>query len=122
MMCEHRIREEVKRSNYGRAETDVERAFACEAYAMHSAPLHKVLLRVVECADCTDHVLVHTFLITPARNGVQPTFAELVRAALAFICGATEEGARKVVQARIRAWYLDAQFERSSGPLLGSAR
>jgi hypothetical protein len=120
-MCDHRISEEVKRSNRGTAEQDMDRAFACEAYSQHSTSLHKVLLRVVECPMCADHVLVHTFLMTPAKKGIQPTFAELVRAALAFVCGATEEAARKGIQTRIRAWYMDAQFERM-GPLLGAAR
>lgn len=120
-MCDHRISEEVKRSNRGTAEQVTDRSFACDAYAQYSAPLHKVLLRVVECPVCADHVLVHTFLMTPARKGVQPTFAELVRTALAFICGASEEGARKGIQSRIRAWYLDAQFE-PIGPYLGAPR
>lgn len=121
-MCDHRISKQVQRSNQGPKDPSMEPSFACEAYAQHGVQLHNLLVLVVECAECADHVLVHTFLETPAKEGAQPTFAQLVRVALAFACGASDEGTRKGMQVRIRTWYLDAQFERSSEALIKVVR
>lgn len=100
----------------------MERSFSCEAYAQHGVQLHNLLVLVVECPECAEHLLVHTFLESSATEDAQPTFAQLVRTALAFACGASDEGTRKGIQARIRSWYLDVHFERSSEALVKVAR
>jgi len=121
-MCDHRISKQVQRSNQGPKANSVERSFACGAYAQHGVQLHNLLVLVVECTECADHVVVHTFLETSAKVGVQPTFAQLVRVALAFACGASDEAERKGIQARIRAWYLDVHFDRTPLALIKVVR
>jgi hypothetical protein len=82
-------------------------SFAAEAYADHSLALHTLLLRVLECEECADHLVAHTFLVQPAQSGVQPTLSHLTRSALISACNAVNGFARVRLHARIRSWYLD---------------
>jgi len=106
-MCDHEIGEKVQRSQRALMAGGIAPAFPAQAYGQHAEHLRAVLLRILECPACTDRLLDHTFRGTPAREGVQPTFAALVRTALVFAYGATEGETRTRIETRIRAWYLD---------------
>lgn len=106
-MCDHPISTYVLRQHFGKSSVVSGESFAADAYADHAQALRTLLLRVLECGECADHLVAHTFLVQPAVGGVQPTLSLLTRSALISACNAVNGFARVRLHARIRCWYLD---------------
>jgi hypothetical protein len=114
-MCDHPISRSILLADQGPVSRTIGSEFACEAYADHGVELHRILSRVLECAQCTELLVAHTFLARPAMGGVQPTLQQLTRTALVFACGALGDSARQQLQIRIRTWHINST--RDPGPL-----
>lgn len=109
-MCDHAISRHVSRSGAGPTAPASDGRFALEVYEAHAAELYGVVVRLVGCADCADHVLARTFLGLSAEEDGRPTLVELIRVSLKFACGASEGRERDLLQKRIRAWYMETHL------------
>jgi hypothetical protein len=116
-MCDHPISRSILQANRGAVGHTSDSEFACKAYATHGPELHRIVTRVLDCPECTEMLVAHTFLALPATRGVQPTLAQLTRSALVFACSALGDSARQQLQQRIRAWHISSITD--PGPIEG---
>jgi hypothetical protein len=112
-MCHHPISVHLKHSRVEIGSGVIDRAVACEVYDAYWFTVHGVLLRVVQCEECANDVLFHTFVKVCSERGAKPTLSVLLRTAFAAACGAADETGNENVKDRIKAWYLEAQSLRN---------
>jgi hypothetical protein len=112
-MCHHPISLHAKQARSSESGNAVDREMACEAYDAFAPSVYGTLLRVVQCPDCASDVMIHSFVKACSEGGAKPTLSRLLRMAFAFACGALDNESNRTTQARIRAWYLEAQTLRT---------
>lgn len=117
-MCHHPISLHAKQARTDGASVD--REMACDAYDAHAPAVYGVLLRVVQCGECASDVMIHTFVDVCTEGNPKPTLAQLLRASFALACGALDNESNRAVQARIRAWYLEAHTLRTLPKPIGN--
>ncbi len=108
-MCAHSISLHLKEQPPFPSQGWVDPELVSQCYNAHAPAVYGVLMRVLECEECSSNALEHVFVKLFSSGGESPRLHQLIQCAFVRCCDGSGEDGREAMKGRITAWSTEAR-------------